>query len=93
MKEYKRPEALVLDETSEGVFAASGQTDEDQGEVSDQEHTTTVCRFGRREANPGSDSCQVCSFSGGLRDYELSGESLFKSDFNGCPDGMPIKES
>lgn len=27
MKEYKRPEALVLDETSEGVFAASGSAD------------------------------------------------------------------
>lgn len=93
MKEYKRPEALILDETSEGVFAASGQVDENQGEVSDQEQNAVVCRFGRREANPGSDACQACSFSGGLRDKELSGESLFKSDFNGCPDGLPVKES
>lgn len=92
MKEYKRPEALVLDETSEGVFAASGQVDENQG-AENQEQETVVCRFGRREANPGSDACQACSFSGGLRDQELSGESLFKSDFSGCPDGLPVKES
>lgn len=92
MKEYIRPEALVLDEVNEGVFAASGQIDENQGEVSDQEQNTVVCRFGRKEANPGSDTCQACSFSGGLRDQELSGESLFKSDFSGCPDGLPVKE-
>lgn len=92
MKGYVRPEAVILDETSEGVFAASGQVEDNQDESS-QEQTTQVCRFGRKEANPGSDTCQACSYSGGLRDQELSGESLFRSDFSECPDGMPVKES
>ena len=91
MKEYMKPEALVLDEINEGVFAASGQVDDDQ--QNDDNQSTAVCRFGRKEANPGSDTCQACSYSGGLRDQELSGESLFESDFSGCPDGKPVKKS
>lgn len=90
MKEYKRPVIEVLEETSEGVYAASG---DNAGNEQNNEEQKARCRFGRTEANPGSDTCQACSFSGGLRGVELDGESLFRSDFSGCVDGLPIKES
>lgn len=85
MKAYERPMVEVLDETSEGVYAISGDV------VQEEQEEKVKCRFGRSEANPGSDACQACSASGGLRDYELDGESLYKKDFTTCIDGMPLK--
>ena len=88
MREYVRPAVEVLEETSEGVYAASGDSvDNDNNNQTEK----VTCRFGRTEANPGSDTCQACSFSGGLRGQELDGESLFRSDFTTCPDGFPVK--
>ena len=82
MKEYEKPIVVLTEGSCEGVYAASGD-DSDQNQR---------CRFGRREANPGSDACQACSYSGGVRDEELAGESLFENDFTGCPDDMPVKQ-
>lgn len=82
MRDYKKPEAMYISETSEGVYMASGDDEED----------VKRCRFGRTEANPGADTCQVCSYSGGVRDKELPDEPLFKEDYKGCPDNMPEKE-
>lgn len=89
MKEYRRPVIEVLEELGEGVYAASG---DNIGDEDNKEEQKERCRFGRTEANPGSDTCQACSFSGGLRGVELDGESLFRSDFNGCVDGKPVKQ-
>lgn len=68
---------------AEGIFMASGEN-----------HTPiTTCRFGRTEANAGSDVCQECSRSSGLQSSHRPGEeSARKEDFTGCIDGLPIKE-
>lgn len=84
---YLRPEVIKIDDRFENVFAASGDSDL----ASDNKDEKKRCRFGRVEANSGSDTCQVCSVSGGARNNALPGESLFESDFKGCPDNMPIK--
>ncbi len=89
MKNYEKPVVEVLQETNEGVYAASGSVEENDN---NNETQKAKCRFGRTEANPGSDTCQACSFSNGLRDVELDGESLFRDDFKGCVDGFPVKE-
>ncbi len=81
MKNYQKPEAQQLNEYAEGVFMASGMTPE-------------RCRFGRKQANPGSDTCQECFFSKGLRSEPLPGdESARRPDTNAftCPDDMPVK--
>lgn len=83
MKNYKKPELIYLDNTTEGIYMSSGDTE--------VESTERKCRFDRTEANPGSDKCQACSYSGGIRDTELPGESLFKENYTGCPDNMPEK--
>lgn len=88
MKKYESPIVEIVDTLSEGVYAASGDITEDNENNQEEKKR---CRFGRTEANPGSDACQACSFSGGLRDTELDGESLFRSDYTGCVDGMPEK--
>ena len=49
------------------------------------------CRFGRDEANPGSDKCQACSATGGAQSEGLPGQSFGKEDYTGCPDNMPEK--
>lgn len=90
MKDYRKPVVEVLDESCEGVYAASGSLADNNNELNNGTERQ-VCRFGRREANPGSDTCQACSYSNGLRDTELDGESLFRNDFTGCPDGFPVK--
>lgn len=80
-KTYEKPGIIPSCEKSEGIFMASG------------DDTDKVCRFGRTEANPGSDVCQNCSLSGGERDHKLPGtESPKKEDFTTCIDNMPIKE-
>ncbi len=81
MKIYESPEAVRADSVTEGVYMASGDAEE------------KVCRFGRNEANPGSDTCQNCSVSGGVRSEKLPGqESPRREDFTVCVDGMPMKE-
>ena len=40
MKEYSRPVVEKLDEKAEGVYAASGD-----------DNNETVCRYGRKQAN------------------------------------------
>ena len=75
MSAYEKPMIHVVPEQAEGIFMASGDK--------------TVCRFGRTEANPGADTCQACSKSGGTA--SKLAESTFRSDYNGCPDNMPEK--
>lgn len=74
MKDYAKPVVKVLDNNAEGVFAASGDT--------------TVCRFGRTEANSGADTCQSCSYSGGTSSNVAN---VYKEDYKGCIDNMPEK--
>ncbi len=81
MEKYEIPVVEIVDEVSEGVYAASGDLTDNR----------VRCRFGRTAANPGADMCQACSYSGGDRNSELPGESLFESDFAGCPDGLPVE--
>ena len=85
MSYYKKPIVNILDDTSEGVYAASGSVEETES----SDHPEK-CKFGRKEANPGADSCQGCSSSNGLHN---DGTGLFESDFQGCPENMPIKNS
>ncbi len=79
MKDYEKPVAVRQGDLAEGIYLASGDKED------------KVCRFGRKEANPGSDVCQACSQSGGLVSKSESG--AFKSDFKGCVDNMPVKEN
>lgn len=79
MNNYEKPTVQVVTEKSEGIYMASGGSD-----------SGTVCRFGRSEANPGADTCQACSKSGGTA--SKLPESTFRSDYNGCPDNMPEKK-
>ncbi len=86
MKKYTRPVLEMEPDMAEGVYLASGDTVKPDGE---KKH----CRFGRTEANPGSDTCQTCSVTGGATDTTPEGqESYRRDDFKGCPDNMPIKE-
>ena len=53
MKKYVKPEVVETKEYAEGVYLASGgSTDNSSGPEE------TACRFGRKEANAGSDTCQ-----------------------------------
>lgn len=52
MKEYQRPVVELAEGLSEGIYAASG--DEEQETTKDHPE---VCKYGRREANPGVDMC------------------------------------
>lgn len=79
MGNYEKPTIEVVTEKAEGIFMASGD-----------DQVTAVCRFGRSEANPGSDTCQACSKSGGAA--SKLPESTFRADYNGCPDNMPEKQ-
>lgn len=85
MKEYTRPVLEITKNITEGVYLASGNV---------QDETKVTCRFGRTEANPGSDKCQTCSVTGGVTNVTPEGqESYRKEDFTTCPDHMPIKEA
>ena len=85
MKKYVKPEVVETKEYAEGVYLASGDS-------SDAEEK--VCRFGRKEANAGSDTCQECSKSGGQRSTPLPGEeSAREADFTGCIEDLPVKNS
>ena len=89
MKKYVKPEVVETKEYAEGVYLASGgSTDNSSGSEE------AVCRFGRKEANAGSDTCQECSKSGGQRNTPLPGEESARGeDFTGCIDGRPVKKS
>lgn len=79
MKSYEKPEVIKIDSRAEGVYLASGGI--------------STCRFGRTEANPGSDTCQFCSISGGTRSGKVGDEeSPRREDYTGCIDGMPEKQ-
>lgn len=79
MKAYEKPDVHELEEVSEGVYTASG----------DQKEEDKVCRFGRKEANSGSDTCQSCSATGGLTPDK---KGTYKGDYTGCVDNMPEKK-
>ena len=53
---YERPFVQSVTECAEGIFMASGST-ADEGDA--------ACQYGRKEFNPGSDTCQCCSATGG----------------------------
>ncbi len=78
MGEYVKPVVVTMNEKAEGVFAASGDTDEE----------ARRCRFGYTDYNPGRDTCQACSASDGTK----SEGDYFEKDFTTCPDGMPAKK-
>ena len=76
MSNYEKPVVVMAEESTEGVYLASGEQ----------------CRFGRTEASAGADACQECSKSGGERSTPLPGEeSARREDFVSCVDNMPIK--
>ena len=87
--DFVQPEVVETKDYAEGVYLASGgSTDNSSGPEE------TACRFGRKEANAGSDTCQECSKSGGQRNTPLPGEeSAREADFTGCIDGRPVKRS
>lgn len=58
---YERPSMQPVTELAEGVFMASGEP-VDEGK--------NLCRYFRSEFNPGSDTCQCCSATGGKYDDE-----------------------
>ena len=63
MSNYEKPVVVMAEESTEGVYLASGDHLEQ-------------CRFGRTEASAGADACQECSKSGGKRATPLPGENL-----------------
>lgn len=78
MGEYVKPVVETLNEKTEGVFAANGAAEGEE---------VRRCRFGFTDANPGRDTCQACSASGGTQ----SEGKYYRNDYTGCPDGMPEK--
>lgn len=80
MKNYEKPEITVVEESCEGVYAASGEV--------------RTCRFGRTEAGRGVDTCQSCSATNGENGTGVNfetGKQYYEADYVGCPDGMPEK--
>lgn len=80
MKNYTKPVASVLEETTEGIYMASGDKENDEKKT---------CRFGRKEASATVDTCQSCSISGGVTPDR---KHTYKGDYTGCVDGMPEKK-
>lgn len=78
MSEYAKPEVMVNEGISEGVFTASGEK---------------LCRFGYADASPGRDACQSCSKTKGKRGdgKDEDGNQCYKRDFTECIDNMPLK--
>lgn len=82
---YERPEVQSVTELAEGVFMASG-AQEDAGEV--------ACQYGRKEFNPGSDTCQCCSATGGKYGDESKIDPVeakimgYRTDDNGVVQGF-----
>lgn len=67
MSNYEKPVVVMAEESTEGVYLASGDHLEQ-------------CRFGRTEASAGADACQECSKSGGKRATPLPGEESARRD-------------
>lgn len=84
MKSYEKPVITKIEGMSESIYMASGAPEEDEAAEK------VKCRFGRTEANPGSDICQACCKSGGLLSKVEGGS--FQSDFTECIEGLPIKK-
>ncbi len=80
MKSYEKPIVTKLEGTSESIYMASGAPEDE---------TKKKCRFGRTEANPGSDTCQACCQSGGLLDKV---DHTYAHDFTECIEGLPVKK-
>ncbi len=72
MQNYAKPEVVVLNETSEGVFAASGEA--------------RVCRFGRTDASAGSDICQSCSKTNGTSSTEQAFRADYQGCIENMPE-------
>ncbi len=83
MKSYEKPIVTKLEGKSESIYMASGASE-------DEAEEKVVCRFGRSNANPGSDTCQACCKSGGLLNKVEGG--TFRNDFTECIEGLPLKE-
>ena len=71
MSNYEKPVVVMAEESTEGVYLASGDHLEQ-------------CRFGRTEASAGADACQECSKSGGKRATPLPGEMILKAAWTIC---------
>lgn len=84
MKDYQRPVVELTEGISEGIYAASGDTEQETSDAHPQ-----VCRYGRREASAGVDVCQACSATNGLSSEP---DGYYKQDYVGCPDNMPEKK-
>ena len=85
MKMYEKPVVEVLDE----VVCADGSNEAGGNGGNGAENSNlTVCRFGRTEANPGSDACQSCSATNGAKADQ---GGTFRADFSGCVDNKPLK--
>lgn len=82
MKMYEKPVVEVLDDVAE-VVCADGSNEAGSGNL-------TVCRFGEKDQNPGRDKCQACSATNGT---SADKKHTYKSDFSGCVDNMPMKNS
>jgi len=81
MKMYEKPIAQTLEEFTEGVYLASG----DSGDKEEKK----PCRFGRYEASATVDKCQSCSATGGLT---ADKKGTYVEDYKGCVDNMPEKK-
>lgn len=84
MKLYEKPVVEAIDDVAE-VVCADGSNEAANGNTA-----VTKCRFGRTEANPGSDVCQSCSATNGA---QADKGGTFRGDFNGCVENKPVKES
>lgn len=87
MKLYEKPVVELVDDVAE-VVCADGSNDANNNNGGNNQNAV-ACRFGRTEANPGSDTCQSCSATNGARGDQ---GGTFRSDFTGCVENKPIKE-
>ncbi len=88
MKMYEKPVVEVLDDVAEVVCADGSNEAGGNGGNGAENSNLTVCRFGRTEANPGSDACQSCSATNGAKADQ---GGTFRVDFSGCVDNKPVK--
>ncbi len=88
MKLYEKPVVELVDDVAE-VVCADGSNNADNNNGGNNQNVT-ACRFGRTEANPGSDACQSCSKTNGARSDQ---GGTFRADFTGCVENKPVKES
>lgn len=87
MKLYEKPVVELVDDVTE-VVCADGSNDANNNNGGNNQNAV-ACRFGRTEANPGSDTCQSCSTTNGARGDQ---GGTFRADFTGCVENKPIKE-